>query len=733
MGKVFAATRLLVDTSTVAQETFAPNVAGSALGSFWIQAGAFPATPVDVWSKLTAGISGWCRQNVINLGVFNVKNFGAVGDGITDDTTAINNTVNAAKAAGGGTVYFPAPGVYKITKPVAGIGSVVLDNAHDLVFLGDGAASQIAMIGSAGAGDWYAFRVRDGTTRCGWYNLGWDGQQLTNPDPARQNHFLNFQGISPDAHGGPTNLDVVGNWFGPIVGAGVRHIGEITELVDNSRVLLNAFDMSNGVIFCRSNVEAQRGTRRVMVHFNYCTGTHDNLIDFEPTGTSGTGDEGPENWSVIGNHLQHGSTATSAITLSGASVADPNRRCVVAYNVITNGGDVQGIDMFSVSLIGNIITVDSTTANSCLTLGSYQENVTAMGNVLISLNSTNSRAAISCVATVGNGQRCSFVDNIGAIINVAAAGGVGFNLESFTECMANGNIISANDSQVGKAIGIKFRATNVESDRVMAHGNMVLALNQSLLDAVDFAASPNNFHNSVASYNWINVAVQVVGWERAAAQTFLDWRLASCNLIVTPTTAVVTPPPTNVGVTFAGEAGPGAQMVQVATTPAGNVQTPVGGMVLNTAGAQATIVWYKETAAGLAGGTAGWVADGGSELQFGTQDTTNATAARFMAPGMAQVTASTVEIKIPLPRPGTIRNGRLTATAGVGGGNNTYTFRRNGANTSVAVTVANTATSGTLSGSAVCAAGDLLSMQVTKSLAPGTDQTNVVVDLQLTG
>lgn len=40
--------------------------------------------------------------------VFNVKTYGAKGDGITLDTNAINNTITAAVKAGGGTVYFPA-------------------------------------------------------------------------------------------------------------------------------------------------------------------------------------------------------------------------------------------------------------------------------------------------------------------------------------------------------------------------------------------------------------------------------------------------------------------------------------------------------------------------------------------------------------------------------------------------------------------------------------------------
>src|SRR5690242_4585003 len=44
-------------------------------------------------------------------GIFNVKNYGATGDGQTSDTPAINRTVQACRQAGGGTVLFP-PGRY---------------------------------------------------------------------------------------------------------------------------------------------------------------------------------------------------------------------------------------------------------------------------------------------------------------------------------------------------------------------------------------------------------------------------------------------------------------------------------------------------------------------------------------------------------------------------------------------------------------------------------------------
>lgn len=50
--------------------------------------------------------------SMINGAFYNVLDYGAVGDGVTLNTTAIQAAIDAASAAGGGTVFFPA-GTYK--------------------------------------------------------------------------------------------------------------------------------------------------------------------------------------------------------------------------------------------------------------------------------------------------------------------------------------------------------------------------------------------------------------------------------------------------------------------------------------------------------------------------------------------------------------------------------------------------------------------------------------------
>jgi len=71
-------------------------------------------------TAISAGMSGTEFINAINglpaissRSVLNVESYGAVHDGVTDDTEAIQAAINAAYARGGGVVYFPV-GIYII-------------------------------------------------------------------------------------------------------------------------------------------------------------------------------------------------------------------------------------------------------------------------------------------------------------------------------------------------------------------------------------------------------------------------------------------------------------------------------------------------------------------------------------------------------------------------------------------------------------------------------------------
>lgn len=73
--------------------------------------------------------------SMIENGVFDITNYGAVGDGSTDDSDYIQAAIDAVPVAGG-VVYFPA-GTYRVTK------QILIDSKPNIQFLGDGYASVI--------------------------------------------------------------------------------------------------------------------------------------------------------------------------------------------------------------------------------------------------------------------------------------------------------------------------------------------------------------------------------------------------------------------------------------------------------------------------------------------------------------------------------------------------------------------------------------------------------------
>jgi hypothetical protein len=88
------------------------------------------------------------RSQAPNPTVFtSVKTFGAAGNGVTDDTSAIQLAINITGAAGGGTVFLPA-GTYKFTPPLTiGYGGVTLQGTgygSRLTFAGSGVSPAIS-------------------------------------------------------------------------------------------------------------------------------------------------------------------------------------------------------------------------------------------------------------------------------------------------------------------------------------------------------------------------------------------------------------------------------------------------------------------------------------------------------------------------------------------------------------------------------------------------------------
>ena len=92
------------------------------------------------WSKSPNDLTVWSGQGWTST-TFNVKSYGAVGEGTTDDTQTIKNAIAASANSPKSTVYFPT-GTYKI--------SGTLNASSNQRWMGDGkTASIITVIGSA--------------------------------------------------------------------------------------------------------------------------------------------------------------------------------------------------------------------------------------------------------------------------------------------------------------------------------------------------------------------------------------------------------------------------------------------------------------------------------------------------------------------------------------------------------------------------------------------------------
>lgn len=133
-GKTFHSTNLTTPTLGATALTFAEDTGGVggdvATDSIWDAKGDLAVgTGADTASRLPVGTDGW--HLVADSGeatglswaepaagttapFYNVADYGATGDGTTDDTSAIEDAIAAADATNGGTIYFP-PGTYKIT------------------------------------------------------------------------------------------------------------------------------------------------------------------------------------------------------------------------------------------------------------------------------------------------------------------------------------------------------------------------------------------------------------------------------------------------------------------------------------------------------------------------------------------------------------------------------------------------------------------------------------------
>jgi hypothetical protein len=302
---------------------------------------ALPVSPVPAFGE-TGGTSA--------SAVFNVRDFGATGDGVTDDAQAIRDTVAAAKAAGGGTVYLPA-GTYILGSRQAqsgGYGLVQLVGVSNVDVVGDGPTSVVKLR----AKDWtttpeaHAFWCKT-CAGVAFRDLTIDGSRS---DPG----FLGQERMSGVYAFQSTSITVERVRFEHVWGDGVQLVGTgpgdpaappVPVVLTEDVTVRDSDFFDNG----RSGIGVQGSTKQMQFLDNHFEGTSDQDIDFEPTGHR----LGPENVLIQGNTIVH-STSAYSVTLGGHTSAVPARDIRFVDNTI-NTGSIQLFNVADSIVEGNTI------------------------------------------------------------------------------------------------------------------------------------------------------------------------------------------------------------------------------------------------------------------------------------------------------------------------------------------------------------------------------------------
>lgn len=743
MSEVFSTEEFLNQVASWQNRVSDPNAAlGTArgLGSVWDRSDGSigPSDPLETFFKLNSTNTGWALENLVNLRVFNVvRDFGAVADGVTDCVTPIRNAIAAADAAGGGIIYFPPSSAgYAVFRVVGSESLMPLDNRQNIILMGDGYNSWFKWSGNSGATTQEMFRVFDLSQRIVFFNLRFNSDALTNF--IDQTHFIQFsQSNPPVVNANPFDMLVKDCWFDPVAGDSIRLLGgngagAAGFIVHQVRVMHNSFNTS---ATSRSCVSTQRDVDEVLIQYNWMNQTVAQCIDFEPA----IG-QGPSRFDIIGNILtQIAASANIAITLSGVSNVAQSNQVNCSFNIITNGGTIQAVNPNQHNLISNIIDIQETSAGEAGISLRNPNSVNVEANIISAENIIPGgfeRPAIWYFSDApGSLTKLTISNNVFRAI-ATVNGNSTIRMEDTEQISISGNLVFMDvDTAVSTWTCIIVRALAFVGEDWQVVGNLCIGTRDRLTDAIEIDTENGvEIHNVIVNDNYTRNSLQGIRFAQVGAGSNYTQNRACTGNNTTDATIALTLPPSinNNGVVNNGNAGPCSQIAtfNASGSPETRVTAVPGSLVTNSSGVAGQVVWTKDS------GTAatGWAAVGAVEFVFGALSGSVATANRFFAPGAGAATEDTVQIDIAMPRVGSIRNMRLRCVAGVGGGTNTYTMLKNSVATAQTFNIANTATAGgPIATGVTVAAGDLISVRVSKSAVPGTPQTLIVITFELTG
>ena len=303
--------------------------------------------------------------------MFNVKDFGAIGDGVTDDRVSIQKAIDACGTRGGD-VFFPI-GIYLLGSSGS---SPCIQLANKVRLLGESRAGSI--LKQAGNLDASVRLVQIESDNCSLGNLTLDGNKANQPvividgKIVRQRHGIFVRNTEYLAIENVTSQNFTGDGF---------YIGSNVSQVTFSNVLAT-LNERNGISLANNG-----NISDVKIINSTLTDNAVQQIDSEPVSTKNFPEipiENPlgqvNNVVISGCIIDPGNSNDYAVTCTGSSPKDKDRShgWTLTGNIIKGSVNVTWCD--DVCITGNII--DNPTTKPCVKISRTSKNIVVTGNRL---------------------------------------------------------------------------------------------------------------------------------------------------------------------------------------------------------------------------------------------------------------------------------------------------------------------------------------------------------------